>query len=157
MYIKADNFDFLAWLIVIDYWFLKSVQNPGVDGAQSAEVVVMDGDILVRAACQIRWNKLQARVAELSKLWMSQHVFVPIFVLLNFPPFPMLTVNSALEFFFLSKDFILFPKLFFCGLWQCCPPQNLIPLCLSYKTFYMKPYPVGSEMYASGEQEFSKF
>ena len=48
--VKNDNSEFLPWLIVIDYWFLKSVQNPGVDGAQSAEVVVIDGEILLGAA-----------------------------------------------------------------------------------------------------------
>ena len=70
----------------------------------------MDGEILVRAACQIRWNKLQGRDAELSKLWMSRHVFVPIFVPLNSPLFRCWQwIQPEISYFF-HKYFILCPS-----------------------------------------------
>ena len=75
----------------------------------------------------------------------------------RFPPFFDVDSELNLEIFLFVQRFHSFPLINLLLLLTMLPSSKSDTFMFSYKTFYMKPYPVGGEMYASGDQEFSKF
>ena len=75
----------------------------------------------------------------------------------RFPPFFDVDSELNLGIFLFVQRFHSFPLINLLLLLTMLPSSKSDTFMFSYKTFYMKPYPVGGEMYASGDQECSKF